>query len=338
MCASARMYRCDSGIVDDIACPLVIEGSALPRTLGHGDELRQTVAHQEPLLAASHLSQCAHGDVIRGEQQPEAERGARHEQRAGQRAEGRRGCAKVQRDHRQRRDGHQNRGAPLQPEHRQQDESCGEAAAHGARRVGEVQDAGTPADGALGVLDDRVGQRKAETHEERGNRHLRQHRPGIEPELGERADGWHPGIQRIDRTAEAADGIVVDGVHIGPPQADERRGHEEPLSRHQPFGRTAGAAEHGSADQRADADAEKNQCKQQREDGPEAAEQDVEVAEPQNFHAERGQADHRERDAGQPDGAAAVGDIAIGARPASRRPDGHHSCSIRMRAGREVRR
>ena len=174
------------------------------------------------------------------------------------------------------------------------------------------------------MLDDRVGQRKAETHEQRGNRHFHQHRSGVEPELRERADGWHPGIQRIDRTAEAADGIVVDGVHIGPPQAGERRGHEEPLSRHQPFGRTAGAAEHGAADQRADADADKNQCKQQREDGPEAAEQDVEVAEPQNLHAERGQADHRERDAGQPDGAAAVGDIAIGGdvrRPVRLKPD-----------------
>jgi hypothetical protein len=78
---------------------------------------------------------------------------------------------RVERNQTQRRDNHQRRRTNLQPEPRQQEEPGDQAAAHGARRVCEIQQARALADGELRVLDECVAKRKAESHQQRRQHH-----------------------------------------------------------------------------------------------------------------------------------------------------------------------
>jgi hypothetical protein len=196
-----------------------------------------------------------------------------------------------QRHDRQQRDRHQHRGARLQAEHRQQQEAGAEAAADRARRVGEVEHAGASPDRQFGALDDAVGEREAEPHEQRRHADLEQDRPDVEPELGQRRSGAR--LRGVCGSVNRRD--------VGERHAGKRRRDEHPLRAHEPFRRPPGAALHDAPEHGAGADADQDHGEQQREHGAKAAEQHAEVAEPQDLHPHGREAGEGQGDAGEDD-------------------------------------
>ena len=79
----------------------------------------------------------------------------------------------------------EHRCTRLYSKRRQKEKTGRERAADGAHRVRQIEGAGTRADGVLHALDDGVGERKAEPHQQCGYSGLQQDRRRVEPQLGQ---------------------------------------------------------------------------------------------------------------------------------------------------------
>ncbi len=196
---------------------------------------------------------------------------------------------------------HEHRGAPLDPQRWQEQEPRDQGAGDGAGGVGEVERASTPADGALGVLDDRVAEGKGDPHQQRRNAHLEQHRSRVEPQLLDGAsERGHlaPGGGERGRVRQSD---VPDRFRIRGRQSEKRGGDEQALRDDQPLRRLIRAAEDDPAGERAHRDPEEDEGQQQREHGAEFTEEDAEMAEPDDLHAHRGEPRQGERQRDQRD-------------------------------------
>ena len=164
-----------------------------------------------------------------------------------------------------------------------------------AGRVREIEDAGTAADGALGALDDGVGERKGEAHEQRRNADLEQHRSRVEPQLLDGAS--EPGrlAARRRQDGRVSQSGAADRLRIGRanPRSVEATNSPARPSATAP----AGACGDGGTRRRASPRAIPRRMtrQQQREHGAEPAEQDAEMAEPEDLHAHRRKAGQGER-------------------------------------------
>src|SRR5687768_7290308 len=82
---------------------------------------------------------------------------------------------------------------------------------------------------------------------------------------------------------------VSIAVHVCERQPCQRRRHQRSLAHHEPRRRITAAPQDRAAKQRPGADTHQDDGQQQREHRAEAAQQEAEMAEPQDLHAERGE-------------------------------------------------
>ena len=202
--------------------PIGEQRASLARLIGHGDDLGEAFA-QGHLPLGGGARQRPGNHVVRGQTEPQAKPGSANDDRGrqvrrrttvGRLFQGRRtapaslkgsacrrrraetvpnagvgmlGSARreKERNHRERGGDGQRRGAALYPEPWEEDEAGRQRAAHRAGRVGKIENARPAGDRVLRALDDGIGERKAESHQERRYGDLQQDRSRVEPQLGE---------------------------------------------------------------------------------------------------------------------------------------------------------
>ena len=113
----------------------------------------------------------------------------------------------------------------------------------------------------------------------------------------QRANGVRPASVGVYRTP-----MGVERLDARPSKARQRRDHQQRLHHHQAPSRPGRPPSDVAAEQRSGADAHEHDREDERKDGPEAAKQQREVAEPDDLQAHAGEAAQRERKAVQATG------------------------------------